>query len=660
MINLAASLFSNLTFDRTHLWEKATTTLTQIAGSAWTRWTVGAGFTCLAGYAVSRARAPAVKIDEKLSRAGENTVELVNIFKELTPIRGHWFYAKRWEALKAHLEAHPNVIGPFCEAVLELQIADPKNNWLSSACELISFERLSKIHKVDIDALKKHASDLAEALECPPENLETASGTVVGYVKTGATYLGQALHSFSVTFLRAHDFSSEDNQTLVERHEARYHLSNFYDIIEKPAMLIMTVYTFLQPKTSYSWVPYVGTFCTIIAALSLIKFFNTYLQKKKSVLSHGFRNLSEEARQGKLPMPLNRADIVSQMINCVTPLNEDSLSILLIGPSGVGKDMAVHAFVHELLNFEPDIDVHTANTSALKEFGGGSGHLYLSRVQILARDLKDKEHRNIMFLNEIHTLNPKKDQANPNPSELGQQVKTEIETGKLHVIGATTSKEYEDHIEWDVALDRRFVKIFLKPSQTCAQILKNHLAHKYPTVTVDEDAIIYALTETDKKSPEIAQPAKAKPILTEAARSVLGNYAEEEKKLVEDSAELTQQRSELALNPTDEAKTEAVAKLARHVKKKKGELKEKRDQLKVVSDLKQAKIRAQENLTRLAHRITMQPEKSALEMTIFILVRRLLEQMQKTIDIKEKELDKKGWRVKVTQNLVKQILERNQ
>lgn len=614
--------------------------------------------TCLAGYAVYRARAPAVKIDEKLNKAGEKTEELMDIFKELPPIRGHWFYAKRWAALKAHLESHPNVMGPFCEAVLEYQISDPNRDWLSSACELISFDQISKIHNVNADALKKHARDLAEALEYPPENLKTASGAVVDNMKAGATYVGQALHSFSTTFLRAHDFSSEDNQTLVERHEARWRLYNFYDVIEKPAMLIMAVYTFLQLKTSRSWVPYVGAFCTIIAAISIIKLINVYLQKKKSVLSHGFRNLSEEARQGTLPMPLDRADIVSKMINCVTPLNEDSLSILLIGPSGVGKDATVHAFVHELLNFQEDIDVHTANTSALKESGGESEHLYFSRIQILGKDLKGKEHRNIMFLNELHTLNPKKEQANTDRSELGQQIKTDIETGKLHVIGATTSKEYEEHIQWDAALDRRFVKIFLQPSQTCPEILENHLAENYPTVTVDKDAITYALAETDRTSPEIAQPAKAKPVLTEAARSVIGNYAEEEKQLVEKSAELTKERRTLKRDPTNVAKAETVAKLAGEVKKKKEELAEKRCLLKAVSDLKHAKIHTQEQLTRLAHRITGKPEKSALEMTTFTLVRRLLEQMHKTIDIKEQELAKKGWRVKVTQKMIKDILDR--
>ena len=196
-------------------------------------------------------------------------------------------------------------MGPFCEAVLEHQINDPKRDWLSPACELVSFEQLSRIHKVDAEALKKHAADLAKDLEYPPEQLQTLNSTMAGYAKEAGAYVGQALHSFSTTFLRAHDFSSDDNQSLVERHEARWHLNNFYEIIEKPAMLIMTVYTFLQPKSKYSWVPYVGTFCAILATVSLIKFFQGYLEKKKkSVLSHDFRNLSDEARQKTLPVPL--------------------------------------------------------------------------------------------------------------------------------------------------------------------------------------------------------------------------------------------------------------------------------------------------------------------------------------------------------------------
>ncbi len=659
MINIGATFYSYFTIDRPKIFEQAPTTLSKILYSSWTKWTVAAGATCLIAYAISRVRAPLVKIDDKLSKAGENTAELMDVFKEISPLRGHWFYAKRWADFKAHLESHPTIMGPFYEAVLEHQITDPITDWLSPASELISFEKLGEIHKINSEALKKHAADLAKALEYPPEQLETVNNTLFGYGKEAAAYVGQALHSFSATFMRAHDFSSDDNQSLVQRTEARWHLNNFYEIIEKPAMLIMTVYTFLQPKTKYSWVPYVGTFCAILTTVSLIKFFQVYLEKKKkSVLSHDFRNLSEEARQGKLPIPSDRADAVSKMINCFYPLDRNSLSILLIGPSGVGKDATVHAFVHELLKFQGNIDVHTANTSELKEFGGGTGHLYFSRIQILMRDLRGKEHNNIVFMNEIHTLNPKKDQANANPSELGQQIKTFIETGRLHVIGATTQKEYEDHIEWDVALKRRFVPIFLEQSLTCEEILESSLADQYPTVTVEKDAITYAVTETDKVSLDIAQPAKAKTVLTEAARTVLGNYGEEEKQLVKDSAELTKQRRALKRNPTDRTKAEEVANLAAEYEKKDKAHQEKRRELQIVTDLKNNKVRAQEQLTRLAHRIKAQPDKTDLEMKTFILVCKILERTQKEIETKEAELDKKGWRIKVTQTLIKEIMDR--
>ena len=316
----------------------------------------------------------------------------------------------------------------------------------------------------------------------------------------------------------------------------------------------------------------------------------------------------------------------------------------------------MHAFVHELLKYQGKINVHMANTSELKEFGGGTGHLYLSRIQILVRDLKGKEHHNIMFMNEIHTLNPKKDQAGGYPSELGQQFKTFSENGKLHVIGATTQKEYEEHIQWDDALDRRFVKIFLEPSKTCDEILDSYLADQYPTVTVDKDAITYALAETNKISPEIAQPAKAKPILAEAARSVLGNYGQEEQALVEQSAELTKQRRLLKRDPTNASKAADVAELVDEVQKKEAALQEKRQELDVLTALKQGKILAQERLTRLAHRITARPEKSDLDMKMFMVVLKLLEKNQSAIDTKEAELSRKGWHVKVTVDLIKEIM----
>jgi ATP-dependent Clp protease ATP-binding subunit ClpB len=275
------------------------------------------------------------------------------------------------------------------------------------------------------------------------------------------------------------------------------------------------------------------------------------------------------------------------------------------------------------------------------------------------RDLRGKEHNNIVFMNEIHTLNPKQNEAGAHQSELGQQIKTFIETGKLHLIGATTEKEYEEHIEWDVALNRRFIRIFLEQSPNCDEILETSLEEQYPTVTIEKDVISFAVSETDKIFPEIAQPAKAKDVLTEAARTVLGNYGEEEKKHVEQPAKLRKERRLLKRDITNAAKAATTAALVDEVKQTAEVFTNKRQELKAFMDLKHSKIRAEEHLTRLAHRIAAEPEKSDLEMKSFILVCKLLDKTKEAIEVKEDALDKKGWRVKVTTKLVKELLPTN-
>jgi ATP-dependent Clp protease ATP-binding subunit ClpA len=660
MINVDASIFSGSSIYRPyHWWEKSAVTLEKILRSPWTKWSAAGSAVCLAAFALYRQRSRLTTLDKQLAKLSSNPDDLLNLFRELAPLRGHWFYAKRWNALKTHLETHPALVEPFCERLIEYQITDPKNDWLSPTAELISSEQLCKIHKVDQKQLEELASDLAKALENPPETLETLRTTLGGYLRTSATYVGQGLHSFASTFLRAHDFASDDNNTLVQRHEARWHLTNFYELIERPVMLILSVYTFLQPKTRYAWIPYVGTLCSIVAAVSLIKFFNVFLQKKKAILSNDLRNLTEEARQGILPVTLASPDVISEMGNALSPLNKDAPSILLVGLSGIGKDAQLHAFVYAVLRGEfpllNGIEIHTTTASQLKEFGGGTNHLYFSRLQILVRDLQSQKDGHVVFINEIHTLNPKEDQVD-NRTELGQQFKTILESGQLHVIGETTLKEYEEHIKWDDALDRRFIKIFCTQSSDCVDILENTMVEKYPTVTVEREAIELALKETDKTRPLVSQPAKAKDVLVAAARYVLGNYAKPEKELITESAKLTKDRGSLGRDPTNAAKTKDVAGVSDNVQSKQTTVNDKRKELNGLADLHECRIQAQKRHVRLAHRISSQPEKSAVEQKIFLLVRRLLDKTRQAITKKEEELEKKGIDIKVDVKLIKKML----
>jgi len=660
MNSVGASIFSGSYIHRPyHWWEKGAVTLEKILRSPWTKWSAAGSAACLTAFALYRLRSRLTTLDKQLAKLSSNPHDLLNLFRELAPLRGHWFYAKRWTALKIHLKTHPELIELFCERLIEHQITDPKNDWLSHAAELISSEQLCRIHNVDQKQLEELASDLAKALENQPETVETLRTTLGGYLQASATYVGQAVHSFASTFLRAHDFASDDNNSLVQRHEATWHLTNFYGVIERPVMLILSVYTFLQPKTRFSWVPYVGTLCSIVAAVSLIKFFNVFLQKKKTTLSHDLRNLTEEARKGTLPVTLASPEVISEMGNALSPLNRDAPSILLVGLSGVGKDAQLHAFVYAILQGQfpllKDVEVHTTTASQLSEPGGGTSHRYVSRLEILVRDLQPQKDGHAVFINEIHTLNPQKDQVD-NRTELGQQFKTILENGQLHVIGATTLKEYEDHIKWDEALDRRFIKIFCTQSSDCVDILENTMAEKYPTVTVERDAIELSLKETDKTRPLVAQPAKAKDVLVAAARYVLGNYAKPEKELVTESAKLTKERSSLERDSTNAARTKEVAVLADNVQKKQTTVNDKRKELDSLAALHQYRVQAQKRHTRLAHRISSQPEKSSLEKKIFLLVRRVLDKTRQTIAKKEEELEKKGIDIKVDVKVIKKML----
>lgn len=657
MIKIDTSIFSK--FEPARIWENGISTLDRLIHSPWVKWSVVAGAS-IAAIAIARVQSRLNPLDKKLA-SKPDAIKLLELYQELIPYRTHWFYSKRWAALKEHLDDDA-LCKTFCQKLLEHQINNLQQDWLSPVSELICLERLCEFEDIDIKQIKIQAKDLAEALEKPPEEEETVRGFVGSYTAPVVTYINQALHSFASTFLRAHDFSADDNNSLIQRPEAMYRLQSFYDVIEKPAFLLIALFSYLKSKTDYRWIPYAVTLSTIMAATLAIRFFYSYNKKEEPVLSHDFRNLSEEAKQRILPRAFCSAEHLATMAACFSPLDRNSLSILLVGPPGVGKDALVNAFVWGIENGDfpllKGVQVHTTTTSELKEFGGGTGHVYLSRLQILLRDLRGKEHQNIIFANEIHTLNPKKGQANTDHTELGQQFKRYIETGRLHVIGATTLQEYQDHIAWDKALNRRFVKIFLGTSQNeeCLEILELVMADEYPTVPFDKDALQLALEGTNKIDPDVSQPSKAKLLLARAARSVIANHGNEEKDFVKLSTQLEKERHVLKRDPTQAQKANEVAKQASEVKDKKDSIAKKRKELEGLGNLKQSRMRYQERLVQWAHRVSQLPEKSTAGLEKFLMIQKFLTHLNLTITAKEKELQGKGIRCNVDKTLIEELL----
>lgn len=129
---------------------------------------------------------------------------------------------------------------------------------------------------------------------------------------------------------------------------------------------------------------------------------------------------------------------------------------ILVGEAGVGKTAIVEGFaialsegkVHESIQ---DFKLLSLDINAMVAGTKYRGDLE-ERLQAVIKKVSDG--KTILFIDEIHALN----QGETNNNIL-TALKPHLTTGKLRMIGATTTKEYRSMFEKDGAMSRRFNKI---------------------------------------------------------------------------------------------------------------------------------------------------------------------------------------------------------
>ena len=135
-----------------------------------------------------------------------------------------------------------------------------------------------------------------------------------------------------------------------------------------------------------------------------------------------------------------------------------------------------------------------------------------------------KENGNvILFIDEIHNIVGAGSSGEGN-LDAANILKPMLSRGELQTIGATTIDEYRKYIEKDAALERRFQPIMVEapsPEET-VEILKG-LRDKYEShhgVMIPDDAIISAVTLSDRYIMDRFLPDKAIDLIDEAASRV--------------------------------------------------------------------------------------------------------------------------------------------
>lgn len=137
-------------------------------------------------------------------------------------------------------------------------------------------------------------------------------------------------------------------------------------------------------------------------------------------------------------------------------------SVMITGPSGVGKSSIVKAFAYKIKNEDvPPVFLNKKIVSLnVASLVGGCKYVG-SFEEKVTKLLNSFDENIILFIDEVHTVIGA-GRAMDNGSDLSNILKPYLDSGKIKVIGTTTDEEYEKYISRDSALKRRFEIVKVK------------------------------------------------------------------------------------------------------------------------------------------------------------------------------------------------------
>ncbi|MDF3300258.1 ATP-dependent Clp protease ATP-binding subunit [Streptomyces tropicalis] len=174
------------------------------------------------------------------------------------------------------------------------------------------------------------------------------------------------------------------------------------------------------------------------------------------------RDLTEEARAGKLDPVVGRAEEIEQTVEILSRRSKNNP--VLIGEPGVGKTAIVEGLAQRIVAGEvpdtlKDKRVVSLDLSALVAGAQYRGQ-FEERLKKVIEDVKAAEGDIVLFIDELHTV-VGAGATGEGSMDAGNMLKPALARGELHVVGATTIDEYRKHIEKDAALERRFQPVLI-------------------------------------------------------------------------------------------------------------------------------------------------------------------------------------------------------
>lgn len=352
----------------------------------------------------------------------------------------------------------------------------------------------SVLDRMDIDALLL-ADNVLEALEAP-ESSSTISPSYQLYLTPD---LAQGLES-------AGKIAARMNDSFI----GTEHL--FVAVLENPGPAAEVISRFKIDEE---------TVLAILKELKATKDAHTGGEKRFRALSKYTRNLTKLASENALDPVIGRDAEINRVIQILSRRTKNNP--VLIGEAGVGKTAIAEGLASRLAQGDVpeslkekellslDLGILIAGTKYRGEFE--------ERMKSVMKEVEKAEGKVILFVDELHTLVGAG--AAEGALDASNMLKPALARGEFRIIGATTLKEYQQHIEKDTALTRRFQPVYVnEPSVEDAVAILRGLRDKYELfhgVRITDGAIVSAVELSSRYISDRFLPDKAIDLIDEAA-----------------------------------------------------------------------------------------------------------------------------------------------
>ncbi|HBH7067789.1 TPA: type VI secretion system ATPase TssH [Enterobacter cloacae] len=265
------------------------------------------------------------------------------------------------------------------------------------------------------------------------------------------------------------------------------------------------------------------------------KMASAAIRSDDSLLARYAKNMTEDARNGRLDPVLCRDNEINLMINILCRRRKNNP--VVVGEAGVGKSALIEGLALRIVAGQvPDklknTAIMTLDLGALQAGASVKGE-FEKRFKGLMAEVIQSPVPVILFIDEAHTLIGAGNQQGG--LDISNLLKPALARGELKTIAATTWSEYKKYFEKDAALSRRFqlVKVS-EPTAAEATIILRGLAALYEQshgVLIDDDALQAAATLSERYLSGRQLPDKAIDVLDTACARVAINLSSPPKQI---------------------------------------------------------------------------------------------------------------------------------